>query len=126
MTSNEIAGYRKALENKALELSGVFQVRDTIAVESSAEDCERTVQANERDLAVTTLNINSAMLRLIRAALKRLNEGEYGECEGCEQEIPAKRLNAVPWARYCVRCQEMADQQGAEEFHHDAQVRLAA
>jgi len=38
--------------------------------------------------------------------LDRINAGDYGVCLGCEEQIPAKRLQALPWARYCVNCQQ--------------------
>ena len=50
-------------------------------------------------------------LRQIQAALDRLAIGEYGMCLACEQPIAPKRLKALPWANYCVKCQEtVADQ----------------
>lgn len=45
-------------------------------------------------------------LRQIQEALDRLELGEYGICLSCEAAIPAKRLRALPWAKYCVPCQE--------------------
>jgi DnaK suppressor protein len=45
-------------------------------------------------------------LQMIEAALDRLSSNDYGICLGCEEPIPAKRLKALPWARYCVGCQE--------------------
>ena len=45
-------------------------------------------------------------LKLIDAALKRLDRDEFGLCADCEESIPAKRLKVVPWAAYCVPCQD--------------------
>jgi len=45
----------------------------------------------------------------INAALERVNDGTFGYCQECEEPIPAKRLDAVPWARRCVSCQEEAE-----------------
>jgi Prokaryotic dksA/traR C4-type zinc finger len=45
----------------------------------------------------------------VDAALKRISEGTFGQCLNCEQEINAKRLEAIPWVRYCVTCQELID-----------------
>ena len=45
----------------------------------------------------------------IKLALDRINAGEYGMCLRCEGEISAKRLQAIPWAGYCIRCQEAVD-----------------
>ena len=45
-------------------------------------------------------------LRLVNEALDRINSGDYGTCLACDRPIAAKRLRALPWARYCVACQE--------------------
>ncbi|HEV2387602.1 MAG TPA: TraR/DksA C4-type zinc finger protein [Candidatus Acidoferrales bacterium] len=45
-------------------------------------------------------------LRLVDEALRRIQQGSYGECLICHEEIQQKRLEAVPWARHCVACQE--------------------
>jgi DnaK suppressor protein len=47
-----------------------------------------------------------ARLREVEEALQRLSRGAYGRCEECGEEIAAKRLQAIPWARCCVSCQE--------------------
>lgn len=71
------------------------------------------------DLAVNNYSKNvmlsvsendSRQLILINEALERLEDDEYGLCLNCEQEINPKRLNAVPWARYCLDCQQLQEQ----------------
>lgn len=52
----------------------------------------------------------SKQLSLIDEALDRLDENEYGLCQNCEKEINSKRLSAIPWARYCLDCQELLEQ----------------
>lgn len=52
----------------------------------------------------------SRQLELIDEALERLEEKEYGLCQNCEDEINPKRLAAIPWARYCLKCQELREQ----------------
>ena len=47
--------------------------------------------------------------RLRLSSLTRINEGTFGECLNCGQEINAKRLEAIPWVRYCITCQELID-----------------
>ena len=54
-------------------------------------------------------------LKLIDAALERLARGEFGICEECGESIPAKRLTVVPWATYCVHCQDRLHSRGDEE-----------
>ncbi|HWC95812.1 MAG TPA: TraR/DksA C4-type zinc finger protein, partial [Candidatus Sulfopaludibacter sp.] len=50
--------------------------------------------------------IDMKLLREIADALHRIELGQYGVCMECEEQISIKRLDAVPWARYCVTCQE--------------------
>ena len=52
----------------------------------------------------------SRQLALIDEALLRLEDEEYGKCQNCEKDINAKRLSAIPWARYCLSCQELVEQ----------------
>lgn len=52
----------------------------------------------------------SRQLTLINEAIERLNNDEYGVCQNCEKDINPKRLDAIPWARYCLSCQELVEQ----------------
>jgi DnaK suppressor protein len=52
----------------------------------------------------------SKQLTLIDEALLRIDDNEYGPCQNCENEINAKRLAAIPWARYCLDCQQLLEQ----------------
>ena len=49
---------------------------------------------------------------MVEEALDRLQSGDFGVCLSCEEAIAPKRLSAIPWARYCVTCQELT---GADE-----------
>lgn len=52
----------------------------------------------------------SRQLALIDEAIRRLEDKEYGDCQNCGKEVNPKRLNAIPWARYCLACQELVEQ----------------
>ncbi|HMO81907.1 MAG TPA: TraR/DksA family transcriptional regulator [Pyrinomonadaceae bacterium] len=52
----------------------------------------------------------SRQLSLIDEALVRIDDAEYGNCLNCEKPINPKRLSAIPWARYCLDCQELVEQ----------------
>jgi RNA polymerase-binding transcription factor len=54
-------------------------------------------------------NTDRVLLNQIDVALKRINEDEYGVCANCEEEMQQKRLEAVPWAKHCINCQEKAE-----------------
>lgn len=58
------------------------------------------------DLAVGALEREQGLLQEIEAALGRIQEGEYGICESCGEDIPERRLQALPWARFCLKCAE--------------------
>ena len=109
MTTNEIERYKEALSNKMAELSETLGNRKPITIEYTPEACERIVLAAQRELAVATLDRNSRLVRELKAAFARIEDGGYGMCESCEEAITPKRLDAVPWARYCVRCQDSLD-----------------
>jgi len=53
---------------------------------------------------VTLLSEEGDRLALIQAALERLEDGSYGVCAECSGEISARRLNAIPYARFCIEC----------------------
>ena len=63
--------------------------------------------AREIDLAQKSRD--RVLLNSVDAALKRISEGTFGQCLNCEQEINAKRLEAIPWVRHCNTCQELID-----------------
>ena len=50
------------------------------------------------------------LLEEITAALDRLRQGNFGQCEECDAEIPKPRLHALPYARYCVECARKLEQ----------------
>ena len=64
----------------------------------------------ERELELTTLSIVEGELKEIDDALRRLDHGSYGICEECGKPIDEARLEAVPWARYCVVDQARIEQ----------------
>ena len=57
----------------------------------------------------------SRQLFLINESLERIEDNDYGSCQNCETSIHPKRLDAVPWARYCLKCQELLEQGLLEE-----------
>jgi DnaK suppressor protein len=109
MTKNELEKYRTALEAKKAEIASSLRNRDEIVIEKAADAIDEVQLAGERELAIRNLDRESILLRSVKAALARVADGSYGNCLHCEDEINAKRLNAVPWAPFCIRCQEAAD-----------------
>jgi DnaK suppressor protein len=109
MTKTELNKYKSLLEAKQAELAGGLRNREGIAIEKTADALDEVQLAGERELAIRNLDRESILLRNVRGALSRIADGSYGTCLHCEEEISPKRLNAVPWTAYCIRCQEAAD-----------------
>ena len=109
MTKTEMDRFRVVLEARVAELERVIRHRDRIAVERSADQLEETQMAAQRALAVCNLDREFNQLRYARAALDRIEEGNFGMCQECDDDIHPKRLAAVPWARFCLQCQEAVD-----------------
>src|SRR3982750_1559536 len=109
MTKTEMNKFKKILENKQDELEQVIRNREAITIEKSPDALDEVQHAAERELAIRNLDRESNLLRNVRAALRRIDEGSYGVCLHCEEDISPKRLNAVPWTAYCITCQEAAD-----------------
>src|SRR5208283_1660090 len=111
MTQTEINKYRATLEAKRAELSVGLRNREDIAIEKTPDALDEVQLAGERELAIRNLDRESILLRDVRSALARIADGSYGICMHCEEEIKPKRMEAVPWAKYCIACQEAADRQ---------------
>jgi DnaK suppressor protein len=107
-------GVQEILEAKQTELVGVLRNRDGITIEKSADQMDEIQYAAERDLAIRNVDRESTLLRQVKAALRRIHEGCFGNCLDCEEAISPKRLAAVPWATRCIQCQEGADRVGHE------------
>jgi RNA polymerase-binding transcription factor len=75
--------------------------------EESAQDiADRASSSYTKEFLFTQSANDRNLLQMVEGALIRINEGTYGECVSCGNEINAKRLEAVPWARHCIACQE--------------------
>ncbi len=113
--ANANAGsFQEILERKEAELVQVLRNRDGMAIEKSADQMDEIQYASERDLAIRNVDRESALLRNVKAALRRIRDGSFGSCLECELPISPRRLAAVPWASRCIQCQEAADRFGPE------------
>ena len=126
MSRSEIERYRAMLEAKKTEFSFGLRSREDIAIEKTADQLDEVQFAGERELAISNLDRESRLLQSVRSALARMEDGSYGVCLQCDTQINPKRLSAVPWAAYCVRCQESADRHGFESETADSRHELLA
>jgi DnaK suppressor protein len=126
MTQTEINKYKAMLEAKQAELSAGLRNRDDIAIEKTPDAIDEVQLAGERELAIRNLDRESNLLRNVKGALVRIADGSYGVCMHCEEDIKIKRLDAVPWTKYCIKCQEAADRHEFETETGDSLELLAA
>jgi len=109
MTKTEVDRFRTVLTARIAELERFTRHRDGIAVERSADQLDEIQAASQRALVVCNLDREFKQLRKARAALRRIQEGSFGICQECDQDVHPKRLAALPWATFCIRCQERID-----------------
>ena len=125
MTQTEINKYKAMLEAKQAELSAGLRNREDIAIEKTPDAIDEVQLAGERELAIRNLDRESNLLRNVKGALVRIADGSYGVCMHCEEDIKTKRLDAVPWTKYCIKCQEAADRHEFETESGDSLELLA-
>jgi DnaK suppressor protein len=115
---------RQALEAKRKELSSGASDREEILIEKAADELDRLQQQLNREVAIRNLDRSSKLLKAVEAALARFTGGTFGVCLHCEEPIPEKRLKAIPWAAYCVSCQEKLDRQRLRGEVEEARDRI--
>ena len=115
MTEEHVGKYKALLLAKRDEIVGKSLRREDIWIVKSNEQIEMVQLAGEREFAVRALEHQSRSLTDINGALQRIDSGEFGICVECEEPISPKRLAAVPWAAYCLHCQEMRDAEASAE-----------
>ena len=103
----EVESYRRMLlDRKARVLSNLGAKFDTLAAMGRVAEEDQAQMSHDEFISLRLNSIDYQQLGLVEEALDRVKAGDYGRCLGCGDPIPAKRLRAVPWARYCVPCQE--------------------
>jgi len=103
--------YREKLLKRREGLVGVVQAAEAYSRERDAEatqdPADMAANAYTKELLMSMSTNDRQLLESIDAALYRIEEGDYGFCDNCQQPIQEKRLEAVPWARHCLRCQDL-------------------
>jgi len=106
----KLTHYRKVLEKKAEEVRRSMSAQKAAQVvarlDCPSDEGDLSQQHHEEWIFLNRNTIDMKLLREIGDALHRMDQDHYGVCLECEEAISTKRLDAVPWARYCVTCQE--------------------
>ena len=108
MSPTDLNKYRGVLDAKRDELlhSQPARTPTTEPGSKSGDWIDQSSQESDLHVRLALKQTDSKLLRAIEEAIHRLDQGIYGICMECENEIPQARLDAVPWTRVCVECKE--------------------
>ncbi len=112
MDATSLLHFKTSLQQTRSELMAQIaraerQARVTGEKQSDAADL--STEHLDREFLFAQADANRRKLHTIEQALSRIAEGTFGECGRCGNEIGGARLSAIPWAPYCVRCQEQLE-----------------
>ena len=94
-------------------LAGDLSMLKELRAQASGDVVDWALDSVQDEISSQLAEVESRELARIEYALERMRDGQYGICEGCGCSIPMMRLNALPYASYCIKCQREAERQGA-------------
>ncbi len=94
-------------------LAGDLSLLKELRAQSSGDVVDAALDSVQDEISSQLAEVESRELARIEYALERMREGQFGICEGCGAGIPMARLNALPYATYCITCQREAERQGS-------------
>jgi DnaK suppressor protein len=119
MDKKKLESFKKKLETRQQDLRRMVSRTEADGRsmdESSAQDiADKAASSYTKEFLFHQSNNDRQLLQMVENALSRIREGTFGECISCGTEIGAKRLEAVPWTRHCIECQEKLEQGILEE-----------
>jgi DnaK suppressor protein len=119
MDKKKLESFKKRLEERQQILRKTVSRTEEdgrIADQEAAQDiADRAASSYTKEFLFSQSNNDRQLLAMVETALQRIREGEFGECVNCGNEINPKRLEAVPWTRYCIACQEKLEKGQLEE-----------
>ena len=112
MEKAQVARFQDILTKKREELRrGLNKEETQDAHDFGRDEGDRANFSQSKEMAFLQKAQERGLLVLVEGALSRIESGTFGDCLSCGQEINIKRLNAVPWSRYCITCQELIAEQ---------------
>lgn len=110
MDKKKVEAFKKRLEDRQRELrtnvSRNEQDGRAADLDTAQDIADRASSSYQKEFLFHQSSNERQTLQMVENALSRIREGTFGECISCGNEINAKRLEAVPWTRYCIECQE--------------------
>lgn len=111
MSNLKLKNVKEALNLERAAIIQKLKGNDLSVDDSETPDpVDLAVRNYSKNVMLAVSENESRQLALIDEALMRLEDEEYGLCQNCEKQITSKRLAAIPWARYCLNCQELVEQ----------------
>lgn len=119
MDKKRLETFRKRLEERQRELrqnvSRTEQDGRAADLDTAQDIADRASSSYQKEFLFHQSSSERQTLQMVEGALSRIREGTFGECISCGNEINAKRLEAVPWTRYCIECQEKLEKGQLEQ-----------
>ena len=119
MDKKKLDAFKKRLEARQHDLRRMVsrtQQDGRSADEDSAQDiADKAANSYNKEFLFHQSNADRQLLQMVENALSRIREGSFGECISCGKDINPKRLEAVPWTRHCIECQEKLEKGMLEE-----------
>jgi RNA polymerase-binding transcription factor len=110
MDKKKLETFKKRLEERQQELRKIVSrtEQDGRAADSeNAQDiADKAANSYTKEFLFHQSNNERQLLNMVEGALDRIRTGTFGQCISCGEEINIKRLEAVPWTRFCINCQE--------------------
>jgi DnaK suppressor protein len=114
MDKKRLEYYKKKLTARREELARVIARTEQEGREADEDPtvdlADKAANSYTKEFLFGQTHNDLSTLKLVDDAIKRIEEGSFGECISCHQELQQKRLEAVPWTRYCISCQEKKEQ----------------
>jgi DnaK suppressor protein len=107
---------RESLVGQVAEMEVYSRERDS---EATQDPADMAANAYNKELLLSMSTNDRQLLKFIEEALERMEKDEFGDCVNCEEPIQEKRLAAIPWARLCLRCQELAERGELDDEDED-------
>jgi DnaK suppressor protein len=105
-------------------LAGDLSLLKELRAQTSGDMVDAALDSAQDEINSQLAEVESRELSSIEKALQRMRDGHYGMCEGCGGRIPVQRLNALPYATYCIDCQREVEKYGDAAFENSDWGRL--
>ena len=110
MNKKLLAELKKELTKKKASIMNKMNSKNVTTGDIEiGDEVDTALQSIEREMDFELGGIDTRMIKDIDHAIAKINKGTFGVCECCDEKISDERLKAIPWGRYCKKCQEDAE-----------------